>query len=329
MIKRILLVFGTVCLVMASSLAQQKSLIETSDIDLFWEVYDKVIAIPDSVTAVQLIQHEYIDKGSEALSAIKNFNFFESRDLYKLIKDKHEYLNSIRKATLSVKADSAKYLAIFDNFKKTYNNYSYPKIRFTMGAMLIGGFNKGDNSIVIGTEIATGTRKSKIESLNPYFKMIVSDNQSIEFLVAHELAHTQQNPGYLENMNLLSLCLMEGSADFIADFLLNRKNTMPYTIYGRKHAKTLKKLFIEHIQSDNQSDKQFIFNNWLYNAKLFISGAISTRPDLGYYIGYEICKSYYRQAGNKKKAIADILNINYDDKNSVTKFYGKSGFAKD
>ena len=34
-----------------------------------------------------------------------------------------------------------------------------------------------------------------------------------------------------------------------------------------------------------------------------------TKTDLGYYIGYKICESYYQSAKDKKQAIKDILEI--------------------
>jgi hypothetical protein len=49
---------------------------------------------------------------------------------------------------------------------------------------------------------------------------------------------------------------------------------------------------------------------------------------LGYYIGYEICKSYYAKSKDKKKAIAEIINLDYSDENAVLAFVEKSGFFK-
>jgi NADH:ubiquinone oxidoreductase subunit E len=49
-------------------------------------------------------------------------------------------------------------------------------------------------------------------------------------------------------------------------------------------------------------------------------------PDLGYYLGYKICGRYYNKETNKMQAISDILQIDYNDKNSVMTFYQNSGF---
>lgn len=66
--------------------AQKRKLIENTDIELFWNMYDKVSKTSDSTVAVQLIQSEYFDKGSAALKAIKNFNPFDNGTMYLMIK---------------------------------------------------------------------------------------------------------------------------------------------------------------------------------------------------------------------------------------------------
>jgi uncharacterized protein YjaZ len=45
--------------------------------------------------------------------------------------------------------------------------------------------------------------------------------------------------------------------------------------------------------------------NWLYQG----NGAKDRPADLGYYIGYKIIESYYKNAGDKKQALRKILEI--------------------
>ncbi|RZK92405.1 MAG: hypothetical protein EOO98_03275, partial [Pedobacter sp.] len=46
--------------------------------------------------------------------------------------------------------------------------------------------------------------------------------------------------------------------------------------------------------------------NWIANA----DQETADKPaDLGYWIGYQICKAYYNQAVDKNQAVADMLNI--------------------
>jgi hypothetical protein len=312
----ILIVFRT------SLFAQADRLMETSDIPLFWKVYDKVAPMKDSAAAIKLIQEEYLDKGSPGLSAIKNFVPFDSRDMYRTIKARQLYLNSVRKATFDVRDNNTAYKKIFDEFKKLYPAYNYPKVYCTIGNMLIGGFNRDESSVVVGVELAAGTKNANTTSLISYLKLFVNGNPGVRYLLTHEIVHTQQIHGYPQNMNLTGLCLMEGSADFIADIVLRRKNTMPYTLYGQRNYSMVRRSFIR----DKQKNDQATFNQWLYNTILYVSGKSKNKPDLGYFIGYKVCESYYNLAADKNQAIADILHINYDDVNSVTRFYNDSGF---
>jgi uncharacterized protein YjaZ len=61
-------------------------------------------------------------------------------------------------------------------------------------------------------------------------------------------------------------------------------------------------------------------SHWLFQG----DQARDRLADLGYYIGYKICESYYRNASNKTQAVRDILEVKnfeqflraskYDDK---------------
>jgi len=48
------------------------------------------------------------------------------------------------------------------------------------------------------------------------------------------------------------------------------------------------------------------YSNWIANS----NQETADRPsDLGYWVGYQICKAYFEQASDKEKAISDMLNI--------------------
>lgn len=64
--------------------------------------------------------------------------------------------------------------------------------------------------------------------------------------------------------------------------------------------------------------------NWLYNGT-----SKGEKADLGYFIGYEICKSYYNQAINKKQAIKEIIELKYNDEKAVEKFLKQSKFYEE
>jgi hypothetical protein len=57
-------------------------------------------------------------------------------------------------------------------------------------------------------------------------------------------------------------------------------------------------------------------SKWVYNALT----AKDRPPDLGYYVGYMITRSYYDKAKDKRQAVYDILNIQ-----DARAFYEASG----
>jgi hypothetical protein len=87
-----------------------------------------------------------------------------------------------------------------------------------------------------------------------------------------------------------------------------------YLEYGRKHEQELKPKFMEEMFTN-------YYGNWLYNGS-----SAETVADLGYFMGYTICKSYYHHATDKKSAIKDIIELNYADSSQVEKFLEKARY---
>jgi len=89
--------------------------------------------------------------------------------------------------------------------------------------------------------------------------------------------------------------IKEGACDFIAELISGKSRS---SSYGEENEKELWLSFKNELCNQN-------IENWLYNGHL-----VKGKPaDLGYYIGYEIVKSYYNNSENKKKAISKILNM--------------------
>jgi uncharacterized protein YjaZ len=57
--------------------------------------------------------------------------------------------------------------------------------------------------------------------------------------------------------------------------------------------------------------------NWIANSN---QETVDHPADLGYWVGYQICKAYYNKSADKKKAVEDMLNIK-----DYKGFYDKSG----
>ncbi len=137
--------------------------------------------------------------------------------------------------------------------------------------------------------------------------------ENVPYIVAHELIHFNQNfPN--EKNTLLKQSIREGSADFIGEIISGKHINETAFKYGNENEKQLCAEFVEIMDDSN-------YRGWLYGSK----GKVDGRPnDLGYWMGYKICQSYYNQSNNHQEAIRDILNIR-----DFKDFLGKSGFLSE
>jgi hypothetical protein len=127
----------------------------------------------------------------------------------------------------------------------------------------------------------------------------------------HEYVHTQEKePGD----NLLAQCMYEGVCDFVAELVIGQTPELPAYTYGPAHADSLKAQFkVEMFRP--------AWRRWLYN---FPRNGVP--GDLGYYMGYSICRAYYQQAANKKQAIKEMIETDFADSTAVEAFLGKSAY---
>ena len=304
---------------------QSSSKVFTSDIDNFWSAYDSARTTSDSLQQIHYIQTLYIDKGSEGLKAFMAARDYTAELWVKEIRAYPKFWNSIRPNTLSVKPKAALIEKSIAKLKTLYPGLREAKLYFTVGALHSGGTTK-DSMVLIGAEIATGDPTTDVSEfpdkwLAGIFAQHTQDN--IVQLNVHEYIHTQQKiDAEMADINLLTRSIIEGSCDFIAELVTGGLLQNNYDAYGREHEPELKLRFKKEMFST-------AFSNWLYN------GA-NTREvaDLGYFMGYAICKSYYNHAQDKQDAVRQIIELNYPASNAVEHFlvdskYYPEGFDKE
>ena len=288
----------------------------TSDIDHFWTAYDSIRTTKDSIQQIRFITTLYIEQGTPGLHAFMKARDYTAARWVMLINRFPKFWNSIRPNTLRVKSMATDIDKSISRLRELYPYLQEAKIYFTIGALRSGGTTTQD-MVLIGTEIATGTTTTDVSEfpdkwLESVFK--TQDTGNIVALNIHEYVHTQQRG---ESNNLLSQCLREGACDFITELVMGKPLTNHYILYGNEHEPVLKDQFkLEMFTS--------YYNNWLYNGS-----SAKTVADLGYFMGYAICKSYYQQAADKRKAITDIIQLNYSNNRSVEKFVSASGYYPD
>lgn len=291
-----------------------KKHIETSDIKRFWTAFDAV-KNSNNINKVQIFEKIYIKNASNGLQDFIKLRDFTSEKWIKSFAEYPKFWNSIRPKTENIQNDFNKVEKIYKKFQKIYPEFNPPKIYFTIG-ILKGGGTVINGNLIIGSELASSDKFVDYSELPKNYQDRMKINSGIMFLTTHELVHTQQNLNNSNKSNLLGNCLKEGSADFIAELILNKKVEAPYIDFGMKNQCRIWEEFKKEMYGHD-------FQNWLSN-----TATIKDRPaDLGYFIGYIITKNYYKNSLNKKQAIKEILTLDFADEKATENFLKKSKYA--
>jgi hypothetical protein len=295
--------------------AQKEGNIFTSDINHFWTAFDSVQPIKEKNRQIEIMQSLYIDKGTAGLKEFMQLRNFDAGKLVDAINKYPLFWKSIRKNTLTIPSRIPAIETYLVKFKKIYPAMRPAKVYFTISSVRAAGVTQ-DSVIMIASEIAMGDQHTDVSEfpdkrLANFFKPKASVD--IIPIVIHEYVHAQQKT---EGKMLLGQCIYEGACDFITELVLNKQLNQSYLIYGRKNEQQLKEQFKKEMYGED-------FSNWLYNGT-----TTKTMGDLGYFMGYAICQSYYRHAGNKQMAIKHIIGLDYADADEMKKFLVESGYYK-
>ncbi|WP_428740689.1 DUF2268 domain-containing putative Zn-dependent protease [Tenacibaculum sp.] len=310
------LIFTTIFSILFTNIYSQNSnKISTSDIDNFWIAYDSIQLTNDYSKKLDFINNLYIQKGTIGLHAFMKARNYNDTLYVKLIDKYPKFWNSIRPNTLTIKNKTSELNKVVKNLKKLYPELKDAEMYFTIGGLRSGG-TVNNNMVLVGAEIATGTPDVNMSEFKRDWLKKVFAKQSLDnivYLNIHEYVHTQQKES---KKRVLNHSIKEGTCDFIAELVLQKPIQTQYLSYGRRHKKEIKELFKKEMFSENSS-------NWLYNGAKKGKSA-----DLGYYVGYEICKFYYKNSKDKSQAIKDIIELNYNNNQAVEDFLKKSEFFK-
>lgn len=286
-----------------------KAALVTSDIHHFWEAYD--VVQKDTAKAAAVFDELYFKKASAGLQDYYSLRIFSTEAFVANQKKKRNFYKAIRNNTLRVDEFKPQIKQSFVKLKDIYPQALFPDVYFLMGRWNSAG-TVSANGLLIGTDMLSKTEDVPLEELNMWEINNYKSIDNLPYIVAHELIHYEQDH-MAKDTTTLSASIREGMADFIGE-LISGKSSNPRLLafaIGKE-----KKIWADF-------EKDMLLNrsqNWIAN-----SG--QERPDhpadLGYWIGYQICKSYYEEMPDKRKAVYDMLHIkNYKD------FFIKSKYAE-
>jgi hypothetical protein len=305
MIIKFKLALMIVVMSLISNLASAQYKVHTEDLTNFWEAYDSIQKTIDKAKQIDILQRLYVDRGTQGLKYFMESRGGKPEIWQKLIEQEKKRFETIRPYTLSVLDQKAEIDKGLEKFKSLYPDFKDADVYFTIGIGNSGGTVYGQN-VLIGCEV-----------------MANEEPDWAVQIVLHEFVHTQQS--HETSGHVLSHSIHEGMADFISELTTNKSIADLYPgghiAFAIKNEKELWELFKKYISSNDK----YNYHGWLYgNGGITLNGI--NMNDLGYGMGYLICKRYYENASNKKEAIKTMLTLNLTDENA-RQFLLDSGFV--
>ncbi len=293
------------------------SLLVVSDLDNFWVAYDEMKKTTDSIEQLQILNKYFIDKASLGQEKLFEVRRYTPEEYVSNIRNYPGFYESVRKNMGKIKTLEPEIEKSLQAFKKIYPKMKEAHVYLGVGNYRTPGTTVGQ-MVLIGSEMSltdANTNTTEFPERLDYFKNYTKENpiHNFGFLCAHEFVHTQQTEAM--NANLLSKCLREGSAEYMAVLTTGKASTIPGFPYGEKNKEKIYEQF-----------KKEMFNNhhsyWLWSSQPNRFG----HRDLGYFVGYQISDHHYKNSKDKNQALADLIELDYADVEAVKAFVDKIGF---
>ncbi|WP_295796229.1 DUF2268 domain-containing putative Zn-dependent protease [Mucilaginibacter sp.] len=280
----------------AYSTNPRKAKIIDSDVKNFWAAFDKVAA--DTAHAESIYKKYYFDKGTVAL-----LDYYVNKmghNLYSFTRDHNgmkKFYTSIRPNTFKAATYKQDYINSYVAFKKLYPDAIFPDIYFVIGKLNSAGTSTG-NGLILAADQSAKTSTTDLSEIKSWQLHYLNPLKGLVHIVAHELIHYQQN-SMASDTTLLREAVIEGMADFMGELISGKQTNDRLVEFAKGKEKKIWADFAKEMYLDRKQ-------NWIGNGD-------DDRPDhpadLGYWVGYRICKAYYSHAKNKKQAVYNMLHI--------------------
>jgi hypothetical protein len=266
-----------------------------SDIANFWQAYDA--SQPGS--REEAFQKLYLDRASPGLQDFIKQRIGSAQKLAAAVDRRYpKFYASVRPYTLQVEKQAPAISRYLDRYRELYPEAHFPPVYFVIGRLTSGG-TTGGSGLLIGTEVSSLGPDVDTGEIDPSFRRAMGTAEHIPLVVVHELTHTQAKPPLRSSVpDLLRACLGEGSADFMTELVASSS----INAYIKEWADPRRDELFQRFAHDLEMSPKDT-GNWMYNY-----GSVKDEPaDLGYWIGAEICRSYYSQAEDKAAAVREIV----------------------
>lgn len=309
--ERLLIEKETAAILAVKTADPEQIIISTRDIDLFWKAYD---AAPTAADKAAHWQQTYLDMATPVVKSTLAIAKWTGTSYNTATTQRYpKFYQSIRTmSTTGIQGQQGAIREALKTMRQVYADATFSGVYFGMGIFNNGGKSLG-NGVYIGTEFFSLSSETNLTELTPYLRSVMNAPDRLPVIVAHEMGHQQQR--YTNTSTLLGAAIAEGSADFLAFLATGSPATGGQTFtYGIANERAVWQAFTKEMSGT-------VWSNWLYNGSS--GNAYNFPPDMGYFVGYRICKAYYDRATDKQQALRDMLRTT-----DFPAFLTKSGYAE-
>ncbi len=273
--------------------------LKTASMDAFWPYFEKAMA--DTTQARRYLK-TFILEGPPEVRDFYVVRYGSIDNMYgQMINGAPNYYRYLKTRfnpdSLAVFKKSI--LASMQRFRELYPEAVFPKVYIVPGILNSGG-TATEMGMFLGGDMYGRSPDMPVEELSDWQREAVMDFADLPRLTLHELMHFQQNYRDTQNQEtLMAAVIREGVCDFLVELCTGVPmvhENLQFLTDPDNETWIFGELQKELLGED--------YSKWLYNG-----GSIEDRPqDLGYTVGYLICKSYYERQQDKKAAIHLLLN---------------------
>lgn len=259
--------------------------VRTTDVDLFYRIYDAAGGHPDAPT----LQRDYLDAGSEGVRQFIPQRIRSADALAKAVATQRDVYEKARACAAALPAARARLAGVFRRLAAIDPDATFPPVIVLVGRNTSGG-TTGRSGVLIGLEVVCRSN---------WLQPDLTDR--LVHLIAHEYGHVQQFPAGGEDLHpdtVLKQSLIEGGAELVAELTSGEASEAYLQGWTRGHERDIGRAFMADLDSTD-------LKPWLYNG----AGTPDQPGDLGYWVGYCIAKSYYGHARDKRAAMRALLEL--------------------
>ena len=297
--------------------------IADTDVHNFYALFHALEAASSTADTLQLIDTHYLDRASDGLRAYFDTERRENnkdigQEYLTVLRQYPYYFRSIEPATLTSPAEVRQLNDYLGKAQRLYPDFTSRPTTVAIGFFNSAGKSMADGSLYIGAEmVSLRDSTALMEWKDDPWLQFLAPRAHLVPLILHEQVHFQRRTP-LDGGSLLDLVINEGAAVFAVELIagpqaITRGGGLSERAlqFGQTNAEGLWTQFRTDLIT-NSPDR------WLYNAD-----DVDWPKDLGYVVGYQICRAYYERHSDKAIALKAIMELT-----DPTKIYAQSGLAE-